>query len=118
TRSDAVLLRQAIAGTEADAATARADVLEMRERIALANERPDAKVLHGREQAMFALAVDHDAAHALDLARGNAAQQREPLDLLVYAQAAHASGQPGARQEAAALVTRVGLVDERVKALR
>ncbi|MGK2897948.1 MAG: tetratricopeptide repeat protein [Burkholderiaceae bacterium] len=116
-RSDAVLLRLAIAGTQARAATAAADVAEMRERIALANERPDAKVFHGREQAMFALAVDRDAARALELARGNVAQQREPLDLLVLAQAARATGQAAALQEAKRLTVEIGLVDQRIKAI-
>lgn len=116
-RSDPVLLRLAIAGTQAKAASAAADVAEMRERIALANERPDAKVFHGREQAMFALAVDRDAEAALDLARGDVAQQREPLDLLVFAQAARASGRAEALQEARALVASVGLRDRRVEAL-
>ena len=116
-RSDAVLLRLAIAGAQAGARSADADIAEMRERIALANERPDAKVFHGREQAMFALAVDHDAARALELARGNVAQQREPLDLLVFAQAARASGRPQALQEVADVAGRMGLVDQRVKAL-
>ena len=117
TRSDAVLLRLAIAGTQARAATATADAAEMRERIALANERPDAKLFHGREQAMFALVVEHDAQRALELARGNVVQQREPLDLLVLAQAARASGQPGALQEAARLTSEMGLQDQRIKAL-
>ena len=48
-RSDAVLLRLAIAGTQAGVASAAVDVAEMRERIALANERPGAQVFHGRE---------------------------------------------------------------------
>lgn len=117
TRSDPVLLRLAIAGTQAKAATAPADVAEMRERIALANERPEAKIFHGREQAMFALAVDHDAARALELARGDVAQQRESLDLLVFAQAARASGQPAALQEVKRIVTGMGLVDQRINAL-
>jgi hypothetical protein len=89
----------------------------MRERIALANERPDAKVFHGREQAMFALAVEHDAKRAWELARGNAAQQREPLDMLVLAQAARASGEPAAVQEAARVVHEMGLRDRRVEVL-
>lgn len=117
TRSDAVLLRLAIAGTQAKAASAAADVAEMRERIALANERPDAKVFHGREQAMFALAVDGDAASALELARGNVAQQREPLDLLVFAQAARATGKPAAIDAAKRLASEIGLVDQRIKAI-
>ena len=118
TRSDAVLLRLAIAGTQAKAATASADVAEMRERIALANERPDAKIFHGREQAMFALAIDRDAHRALDLARGDVSRQREPLDLLVLSQAARAGGDPAALREAKRLTTEMGLVDQRIKALQ
>jgi hypothetical protein len=116
-RSDAVLLRLAIAGKQAKAPTAAADVAEMRERITLANERPEAKVLHGREQSMFALAIDGDAARALELARGNVTQQREALDLLVLAQAARASGKPAALDEARRLTGEIGLVDQRIKAI-
>jgi len=116
-RSDAVVLRLAIAGVQAKSATAAADVAEMRERIKLANERPDAKLFHGREQAMFALFVENDAPRALELARGNVAQQREPLDLLVLAQAARASGQAAALQEAQRITQETGLRDARVQAL-
>ena len=116
-RSDAVVLRLAIAGTQAKASSAAADAAEMRERIGLANERPDAKVFHGREQAMFALLVEHQPERALELARGNVTQQREPLDLLVLAQAARASGQPAALREAQRLIKEVGLHDARVQAL-
>ena len=116
-RSDAVLLRLAIAGTQAKALTAAADVAEMRERIALANERPEARVLHGREQAMFALAVEGDAARAFELARGNVTQQREALDLLVLAQAARATGKQTALDEARRLTGEIGLVDQRIKAI-
>ena len=116
-RSDAVVLRLAIAGTQAKLASAAADVAEMRERITLANKRPDAKVFHGREQAMFALFVEGRPDQALELARGNVAQQREPLDLLVLAQAAHASGQAAALQEAQRLTKEMGLRDARVQAL-
>ena len=117
TRSDAVLLRLAIAGTQAGAASATADVAEMRERIALANERPDTKVFHGREQAMFALAVDRDANRAWEFAHGNAAQQREPLDLLVLAQAARATGDAAALQQARQLAREIGLRDRRIEGL-
>lgn len=116
-RSDAVVLRLAIAGTQAKLSSAGADVTEMRERINLANQRPDAKVFHGREQAMFALFVEGRPEQALELARGNVAQQREPLDLLVLAQAARASGQPAALQEARRMTKEVGLRDARVQAL-
>ena len=116
-RSDAVLLRLAIAGAQVRAPGAQADIIEMRERIAMANERPDAKRLHGREQAMFALWVDGAADRALELARGNVALQREPLDLLVFAQAARRSAQGGARAEVRAVVDAVGLRDVRVREL-
>jgi hypothetical protein len=116
-RSDAVLLRLAIAGALAHATSASADAAEMRERIALANERPDAKIFHAREQAMFALTVDHDVPRALELARGNVARQREPLDLLVLAQTARASGEPAALEEARRLTREMGLVDRRINAI-
>ena len=109
-RSDTVLLRLVIAGTQARSATAAADVAEMRERIALANQRPEAMVFHGREQAMFALAVENDPDRALDLARGNVAQQRGRS--MSRAGAGGARERPRRRaagSEAAA--TEMGLVD-------
>ena len=116
-RTDTVVLRLAIAGTLARSASAARDVAEMRERIALANERPEASVFHGREQAMFALVVERDPERALALARGDVARQREPLDLLVFAQAARASGRPEAIEEARRLKASIGLHDRRIDAL-
>ncbi|MEO5843659.1 MAG: hypothetical protein ABIQ33_02345 [Caldimonas sp.] len=116
-RTDAVVLRLAIAGTLTRAASAPRDVAEMRERIALANERPEASVFHGREQAMFALVVERDPERALELARGDVARQREPLDLLVFAQAARATGRREAIEEARRLKASVGLHDRRIDAL-
>jgi tetratricopeptide (TPR) repeat protein len=117
TRTDPVVLRLAIAGTLARAASAERDVAEMRDRIALANERPEARIFHGREQAMFALAIERDPERAFELARGDVAQQREPLDLLVLAQAARASGRRDAIDEARRLKTSLGLHDRRIDAL-
>jgi tetratricopeptide (TPR) repeat protein len=117
TRTDTVVLRLAIAGTLARAPAGERDVAEMRERIALANERPEARIFHGREQAMFALAVEHAPERALALARGDVARQREPLDLLVFAAAARASGQRDAVEEARRLKAAVGLHDRRIDAL-
>ncbi len=123
TRSDAVVLRLAMAdalsagaGTGTGAAAGR-NAAEMRERIALANERPGARVFHGREQAMFALVVERAPALALELARGNVSRQREPLDLLVLAQAARATGRAEAIEEARRLKAAVGLHDRRIDAL-
>nr|MDQ2735891.1 hypothetical protein [Pseudomonadota bacterium] len=101
----------------ANAPTAARDVAEMRDRIALANERPDAQKFHGREQAMFALFVENDTARALQLARGDVGQQREALDILVLAQAARASKEPAAIDEARKLKASLGLHDRRVDAL-
>jgi hypothetical protein len=61
--------------------------------------------------------VDRDVPRALDLARGNVAHQREPLDLLVLAQAARASGQPAALEAARRLTREIGLVDQRINAI-
>lgn len=113
-RSDAVLLRRAIAGLRSGAADAAADLREMRERIALANLRPDAAATHGREQAMFALWVERDAARAVALARANLVRQREPVDLLLLARAAQAHGADAALDEARRLAAAQGLVDRRL----
>ena len=116
-RTDTVLLRLAIAGSQAKSPDAARDAAEMRDRIALANERPDARIFHGREQAMFALAIERDPKLALELARGDVAQQREPLDLLVLAEAARASGDPAAIEEARRLKASIGMHDRRIDAL-
>ncbi|HEX2541802.1 MAG TPA: hypothetical protein VHM00_12060 [Caldimonas sp.] len=117
TRSDAVVLRTAIAETLLQGSGTGRSVAEMRERIALANERPGARVFHGREQAMFALMVERSPELAFELARGNVARQREPLDLLVLAQAARATGRADAMDEARRLKASLGLHDRRIDAL-
>jgi len=124
-RNDAVVLRlamaEALASERAGAAAKPREGgphgVEMQERIALANERPAARLFHGREQAMFALFVEGAAERALELARGNVGRQREPLDLLVFAQAARATGRAEAIEEARQLKASVGLHDRRIDAL-
>lgn len=116
-RTDAVLLRLAIAGVRSHAASAAGDVAEMRDRIELANQRPDASKFHGREQAMFALAIDHAGPRALALARGNVVQQREAVDLLVYARAAAAASDASATREVRDMKHSMGLYDRRTDAL-
>ena len=116
-RTDGVLLRLAIAGTRSKAPRAADDAREMRERIAQANLRPQAQSVHAREQALFALWVDAEPQRALALARGNVRLQREPIDLLVLAQAAVAARQPAARQEAGRLSKEMGLHDRRLDEL-
>jgi hypothetical protein len=114
-RSDAVLLRLALASTEAPAGQAAA--AELRERFAQADQRPGAAAAHARERALFALHVDHNPAAALALARTNLTLQREPLDLLVFAQAARAVGQSMAIAEARRITEETGLHDHRIDLL-
>ena len=66
---------------------------------------------------MFALDVQGDASKALTLARLNVQLQREPIDLLVFARAAEAALDEGARREVRALMRQIGLRDARVDAL-
>lgn len=109
-RSDAVLLRLAIAGDEAS-------VAEWRERQRQAAARPGSAGAHARELALFALHVDRDARRSLALARENLRAQREPPDLLLFARAARAAGDSGALNELRALLKETGLHDRRVEAL-
>lgn len=116
-RTDAVVLRLAMAGTRLKAADASRDAQEMRDRVAQANLRPQAQTLHAREQAMFALVVENQPERALDLARTNVALQREPIDVLLLAQTARAAGRPEAVREAERLRNDMGLKDARLDAL-
>ncbi|MBB3642273.1 tetratricopeptide repeat protein [Variovorax atrisoli] len=121
-RSDAVLLRLAIAGAAArgksaqGAQTAHDAAEELRQRFEAAALRPGTTALHAREEAMFALDVQNDPKRALELARLNARLQREPIDLLVFARAASAANDSAARGEVKALMQQIGLKDARVDA--
>ena len=116
-RTDAVVLRLAMAGTRLKAPGAERDAQEMRSRMSQANLRPDAQMLHAREQAMFALVVDQKPQRALELARTNVALQREPIDLLLLAQAERAAVAPPGTRDAARLRDEMGLKDVRLDAL-
>ncbi|QRF60076.1 lipopolysaccharide assembly protein LapB [Variovorax paradoxus] len=120
-RSDAVLLRLAIARTQAGKPPASRAVVpeaeELRERFEAAALRPGTTAQHAREEAMFALDVQGDAKRAVELARLNVRLQREPVDLLVFARAASAAGDAAAREEARALMREIGLKDARVDAI-
>jgi hypothetical protein len=73
--------------------------------------------VHAREQSMFALQVEHASATALALAQENLRQQREPIDLIVLAQAARAAHDDAALRELARLGRDMGLQDRRLDAL-
>ena len=116
-RSDAVLLRLAIASTQLGAEPATDLVAEWRARMAAADQRPQARAAHAREGAMSALWLDKTPHRALELARENVKYQREPLDILLFAHAAAASQDAAALREVAALALAMGLRDKRVDAL-
>ncbi len=119
-RTDGVLLRLAVAGARAGTPAAEADAREMRERIAQANLRPQAQMLHAREQSMFALWVERDPRAR---ARTGAAQRRRAAraDRPARARAGGPRGErperAAALAETAALKREVGLHDRRVDAL-
>ena len=116
-RSDAVLLRLAIAAAAARDKGPRAEADELRQRFEASALRPGTTALHAREEAMFALDVQNDPRRALELARLNVRQQREPIDMLVFARAAAAAKDDAARGEVKALMQQIGLKDARVDAM-
>lgn len=65
----------------------------------------------GREQARFALELQHDPQSALDLARKNWQVQREPWDTRLLLAAALAAGEPGAANDVLEFRRRVKLED-------
>ena len=85
---DNLLLRLSIAGQGSGSPEGRrwSDMYAARVQAA----QRDGDIVHLREQAMFALDVQHDSAHALQIAAQNWQQQREPADVRVYLRAARA----------------------------
>jgi Tfp pilus assembly protein PilF len=93
TSIDGLLLRLA----EAERATgfdAAPSIADLRDRFAASRLRGDA--IHAREEARFALALDHDPARALALAQENWAVQKEPADARLLLEAALASNRKAA----------------------
>lgn len=91
-RHDALLLRLVIASSGLDEERARHAVWksELAARVDAARRRGDG--VHRREEALYTLAVENDAARAVALARANFNVQREPVDARVLAAAARAAG--------------------------
>jgi tetratricopeptide (TPR) repeat protein len=71
----------------------------------------------GREQARFALQLQHDPQTALQLARQNWTVQREPWDTRILLESALAAHQPEAAAAALAFVARSKLQDPAIDAL-
>jgi len=111
--SDAVAVRRAALAQALGDARAKVWTADLQSRFAQTAERQQAAprdaIAHLREQAQFALWVQRQPARALKLARANLEQQREPMDLLLLAQA-------GGRDEAQRLATQWEIRDARLAA--
>jgi len=109
--ADGALLRRWIGGR----ASGRSDpALEARLSQRFSEAQARGELLHAREAAMFALARG-EPREALDLARVNWRSQREPADIIVFAQAARAADDRAALAELKAWVRRAGMRDVRVE---
>lgn len=116
-RSDSVLLRLTMAAKKTRASSLAQDQRELARRMAQLGSSGNEQAGHAREQAMWALWVLGDPQKALALARLNLGLQREPVDLLLLAEAARAGGQPQALAELAQTKKEMRLHDERLDAL-
>jgi len=110
-RNDTLLLR--LAQAEKRVPEARAAFAAHREDLAArfeaARRRGDS--LHRREEAQFRLSIEDDARAALKLARDNWSVQREPADLRILVEAAHAAGDAGALRIASDWIAAMHLED-------
>jgi uncharacterized protein (TIGR02996 family) len=97
-QADATLLRLTIAAQRDADADAAALSQTLSRRFGEARARGDQT--HRREQARFALEVQHDPARALDLASSNFTEQREPADARVLLECAIAAGDAQVAQPA------------------
>lgn len=127
-RSDAVAVRLALLGERLRHPQATAWVQDVESRFAQAAERqaaaPQEPIAHGREQALWLL--PRQPAAALQAAMANVQQQREPIDLLLLAQAVkavkaaktiNAADQAAALRQLALLTEQTGIQDERLAPL-
>ena len=120
-KTDAVLLRLAIAGHRLGVPEAKAWCKDMQARLEAAASRPGNGLVHAREQARFALEVLGQPTRALSLARQNLQHQRETTDWLLAVQAAQAQASENVKQSALADISRqqqrTGISDARLAPL-
>jgi tetratricopeptide (TPR) repeat protein len=104
---DNLLLRRALALTAMGSSQRAEAVATLADRYAAAHRRADA--LHLREEARFALQLQHDAARALTLATANWSVQKEPADARILLQAAVAAGDRAQEQRARSWLQQAGI---------
>jgi len=113
-QQEVLLLRLAIAGNRLQRSSAWADSFEARYQAA--QRAGDSS--HLREYARFLLEVRGDAKGALEVARRNWQVQREPADILVYLNAAHAARSPEAASYVLEWIRATGYEDRTIAALQ
>jgi uncharacterized protein (TIGR02996 family) len=113
--ADALLLRAAIAAQRDSGADAGALRDNLAQRFVEARARGDDT--HLREQARFALEVEHDASKALDLAERNFKVQREPADARILLEAAISAGDERAARPAVDWLEQTGMRSPRLNKL-
>lgn len=94
TRIDPLLLRLALAEQAVGDSHLSGHVADLAARFEASRLRGD--TVHRREEARFALWLQHEPVRALDLARANWAVQCEPADARILLEAANEVGQPAA----------------------
>lgn len=115
-QSDTTFLRQVLAESALGLPAAKADIVQMASRFSDLEQRGDSR-LYGREEARFALDLQHDPDKALRLARDNWAIQRAPEDIRIYLEAALAANQPASAQVVLDFLQATHFEDPTVRAL-
>jgi predicted Zn-dependent protease len=103
---DGLLLRLVLAETALKGPRAAELAAVLRERYQASRQRGEA--VHQREEARFALAIDHDPTRALALARDGWQSQHEPWDARLLLEAAASAHQPAAAAPALAWLAESG----------
>ena len=115
-QSDTSFLRQALAEAALELPGADVDIARMASRFRDLEQRGDSR-LYAREEARFALELQHDPARALHLAQANWAYQRAPQDVRIFLQAAIAAAHPATARDVLGFTARTRLEDPAIRAL-
>ena len=115
TRADSLLLRLALAESALGGAKAREHIELLKARFEASSQRGD--TVHQREEARFQLHLIGNKAKALALATENFTVQREPADVRILLEAAIASRDSNARNNAEQFVRTNKLEDTQLEAL-
>ena len=113
--NDTLLLRIAIAEKKSGAKEAESHIDALAARFDASRLRGD--VVHRREESRFWLELKGDPARALDLAKANWDVQKEPADVRVLLEAAHAAKQPEAASGVLTWVAETKLEDPFIAAV-